>query len=222
MSLQTLSSRLDAVLDRLAKLELAAGVTPADALAHRQLSILDRLATLEAACGLAAAVTVAAPLAAVSAASRPASSPSDVPEVAGVDRSGSEVQQRLQAELLERGLTRHKFVRAPPEYYDRPLEFRWAADVCDYGMWMGRGCARDRSSALWISGEQLAGLCSPVAQCAAHDLSARHASTHAACPLISPPAHLPTCLQAGHCGCCEHPPPVQEHCDGEHKGTSLW
>ncbi|EFN50638.1 hypothetical protein CHLNCDRAFT_28906, partial [Chlorella variabilis] len=31
---------------------------------------------------------------------------------------------RLQAELLERGLARHKFVRAPPEYYDRPLEFR--------------------------------------------------------------------------------------------------
>jgi hypothetical protein len=41
-----------------------------------------------------------------------------------VDPGGSEVQRRLQAELLERGISRHKFVRAPPEYYDRPLEFR--------------------------------------------------------------------------------------------------
>lgn len=36
----------------------------------------------------------------------------------------SETQKRLAHELLERGIADHRFVRCPPEYYDRPLEFR--------------------------------------------------------------------------------------------------
>jgi hypothetical protein len=134
-----LSARLDAVLQRLAQLELAAGVVPQDALAHRQLAILDRLARLEAVAGVvgtaaagaaaakpkaAAAATPPPPPAAAARAPAPAAGLGSLPAVAAVDASSSEVQQRLQAELLERGLARHKFVRAPPEYYDRPLEFR--------------------------------------------------------------------------------------------------
>ncbi|KAL4439895.1 hypothetical protein ABPG75_002896 [Micractinium tetrahymenae] len=125
-SLDALNERLGAVLSRLAALELAAGVTPLDALAHRQQLILQRLARLEAACGLAPAAAsgpTAAPAAAAAAAAAPPPT-GELPVVAAVDRSGNEVQQRLQAELLERRITRHKFVRAPPEYYDRPLEFR--------------------------------------------------------------------------------------------------
>ncbi|KAI7842757.1 hypothetical protein COHA_003506 [Chlorella ohadii] len=125
-ALAALTSRLNTVLARLSQLELEVGVTPADAVAARQLAVLDRIARLEAACGLAAAATAPAlPLAAASPAPLPLSAGAALlPEVKEVDRSGSEVQQRLQAELLELGLTRHKFVRAPPEYYDRPLEFR--------------------------------------------------------------------------------------------------
>ena len=135
-SLAALSQRLDAVLQRLAQLELQAGLTPADALAARQLAILHRLQALEAAAGIASPAAAAAvlPASLPAALATPAAPPSAalpatwaLPEVAAVDASGSEVQQRLQAELLERGLRRHRFVRAPPEYYDRPLEFRWAS-----------------------------------------------------------------------------------------------
>ena len=114
-SLAALQQRLDAVCSRLSQLELAAGVTPADALQHRQLAILERLARLEAACGLAAAAPAAAAatpaVARAAALAAPAASDALAPEVTAVDRSGSEVQQRLQAELLERGLRRHRFVR---------------------------------------------------------------------------------------------------------------
>jgi hypothetical protein len=131
-----LLARLDAVLQRLAQLELAAGVAPEDALAHRQIAILDRLARLESAAAVvgtaaasvkstaAAAATPPPAAAAAARAPAPAAGPGSLPAVAAVDAGGSEVQQRLQAELLERGLARHKFVRAPPEYYDRDLEFR--------------------------------------------------------------------------------------------------
>ncbi len=112
-ALAALTSRLNTVLARLSQLELEVGVTPADAVAARQLAVLDRIARLEAACGLAAAATAPAlPLAAASPAPLPLSAGAALlPEVKEVDRSGSEVQQRLQAELLELGLTRHKFVR---------------------------------------------------------------------------------------------------------------
>ncbi|KAL4421214.1 hypothetical protein ABPG77_010089 [Micractinium sp. CCAP 211/92] len=124
-SLDALNARLQAVLSRLAALELAAGVTPAEALAHRQQLVLQRLARLEAACGLASTST-AAPAAAApaTAAAAVGTLAAGLHEVTAVDSSGSDVQQRLRKELLERGITRHKFVRAPPEYYDRPLEFR--------------------------------------------------------------------------------------------------
>lgn len=36
----------------------------------------------------------------------------------------SPVQIKLEQELVQKGLTNHLFIRAPPEYYDRPLEFR--------------------------------------------------------------------------------------------------
>jgi prolyl-tRNA editing enzyme YbaK/EbsC (Cys-tRNA(Pro) deacylase) len=36
----------------------------------------------------------------------------------------SPVQIRLEQELIQKGFTNHLFIRAPPEYYDRPLEFR--------------------------------------------------------------------------------------------------
>lgn len=113
-SLAALSSRLDAVLQRLSQLEIDLNVTPADALAARQLAVLDRLARLEAACGLAAAAAAAAPPApaAAAGAALPLSAGAALlPEVAEVDRSASEVQQRLQKELLQLGLRRHKFVR---------------------------------------------------------------------------------------------------------------
>lgn len=112
-NLAALTSRLDAVLARLSQLEQDVGVTPADALAARQLAVLDRIARLEAACGLAAAAVVPAlPAPAASPAALPLSAGAALlPEVKEVDRSGSEVQQRLQVELLELGLTRHKFVR---------------------------------------------------------------------------------------------------------------
>lgn len=71
----------------------------------------------------AAAVGTSLPAGAAAASAVAAASP-PVPAVTAVDPSGSEVQQRLQAELLQRGLVHHRFVQAPPEYYDRPLEFR--------------------------------------------------------------------------------------------------
>lgn len=129
-SLAELSARLEAVLARLSALEQAAGVTPADALAARQLAVLTRLDRLEAHCGVglraaAATAAAAAPAAAVASDAAPVDpAAGGLPEVAEVDPGGSEVQCRLQLELLKRGITRHKFVRAPPEYYDRPLEFR--------------------------------------------------------------------------------------------------
>lgn len=114
-SLDALNARLEAVLSRLAALELAAGVTPAEALAHRQQLVLQRLARLEAACGLASANT-AAPAAAAPATAAAAAGTlaAGLQEVTAVDSSGSDVQQRLQKELLERGITRHKFVRVRP------------------------------------------------------------------------------------------------------------
>ncbi len=90
------------------------GCTHPPAVAARQLAVLDRIARLEAGCGLAAAAAVAAPAPPAAAAS-PAALPLSagaalLPEVKEVNHSGSDVQQRLQAELLEFGLTRHKFV----------------------------------------------------------------------------------------------------------------
>lgn len=41
-----------------------------------------------------------------------------------IEAAASPVQQRLAAELVSKGLRNHRFVRAPAEYYDRPLEFR--------------------------------------------------------------------------------------------------
>lgn len=41
---------------------------------------------------------------------------------------GSEVQARLQNELISKGIKNFRFVRAPADYYDRPLEFRM--EVC--------------------------------------------------------------------------------------------
>lgn len=40
----------------------------------------------------------------------------------------SEVQLRLQNELIGKGIKSFRFIRAPPEYYDQPLEFRM--EVC--------------------------------------------------------------------------------------------
>lgn len=143
---QALLQRFSAVMDRLAALEKAAGVTEADALQHRQLAILDRLTRLEAACGLAsptAAATPASstqpkpqkprkqPTAAAAAPSSPApKAPQQPAKLAPVppeghpsltDPGASPTQRRLALELLERGIGNHRFVRCPPEYYDRPL-----------------------------------------------------------------------------------------------------
>lgn len=80
-----------------------------DALERRQRDIAARLARLEALAGAAAALQVAA-----------------LPAISDPDPGAGAVQLRLQAELLERGIPSHRFVRAPPEYYARPLEFRRA------------------------------------------------------------------------------------------------
>ncbi|KAL4853830.1 hypothetical protein ACK3TF_005207 [Chlorella vulgaris] len=107
-----LSRIYDDLAVRLAKMERAAGITPADALAGRQLAVLHRLSKIEAALQPSATASAAA------------AQPSCLPLVRAVDAGGSEVQRRLQAELLERGLARHVFCRAPPDYYSQPLEYR--------------------------------------------------------------------------------------------------
>ena len=162
--LAALSSRLEAVLQRLSQLEIELDVTLADALAARQLAVLDRLARLEAACGLAAAAAAAAPPApaAAAAAALPLSAGAALlPEVAEVDRSGSEVQQRLQAELLQLGLRRHKFVRVR-HARPRALHARHAGCVlCNYATansnvnaGCGPCCRRRQSTTIgrWSSG----------------------------------------------------------------------
>lgn len=142
--LSKLCLRLDRVLGRLEALEHWAGITPLEALRWRQVALLDRICELEAAFGIAAKPLSAsvpgpkpallsravAPAATAVAAQPPPPPPAaataapPMPAVTAVDVSGSAVQQRLQAELLERRLVHHRFVRAPGEYYDRPLEFR--------------------------------------------------------------------------------------------------
>lgn len=74
-----------------------------DALATRQQDILARIARLEATLGPS---TAAAAL------------------TTQVDADASPVHRRLQEELISKGILNHRFVRAPPDYYDRPLEFR--------------------------------------------------------------------------------------------------
>ncbi len=81
------------------------------ALETRQTALLARIAALESRLGAAPSDTSTTPTLPIPTSTLPIASP---------------VQARLEAELLERGLTAHRFVRAPPEYYDRPLEFRQA------------------------------------------------------------------------------------------------
>ena len=125
---QTLSSRLD-TLQKLDRLELASGVTPADALAQRQLGILQRLERLEAACGVqpgpphAAAHAGASPAAAqTAAAAAAAAAAEDGPA------DSSPVQARMAAQLRSRGVAPAdvRWVRCPVDYYQRPLEYRVA------------------------------------------------------------------------------------------------
>ena len=111
-----LLQRFDAILQRLAHLELA----------QRQIEVLQRLNAIESVMSPPPAATAATVAAATATATASASADCGlVPAiVTAVDPSGNAVQQRLQAELLQRGMARHRFVRAPPEYYERPLEFR--------------------------------------------------------------------------------------------------
>ena len=50
--------------------------------------------------------------------------PSARTAAACITPGAGEVQNRLERELIERGFKTFSFVRAPPEYYERPLEFR--------------------------------------------------------------------------------------------------
>lgn len=72
------------------------------ALEQRQMDILHRIALLEQRCGYNILP----------------------PDQANMSTVTSPIQQRLQQELIIRGINNHSFVRAPPEYYDSPLEFR--------------------------------------------------------------------------------------------------
>lgn len=91
------------------------------ALEQRQLAILTRLEDLERRLTAGGQNAASAPDGSSSAA------PSGgAPAPQATLPIESPVQQTLQKELLEKGITNHRFVRAPPEYYDRPLEFRQA------------------------------------------------------------------------------------------------
>lgn len=125
--LGALCARLDRVLARLGELEAAHGVSRDDALRWRQILVLDHISELESAVGIAqrplTGIAANKGEVMVAAAIVPACAP-PAPAVTGVDPTGSAIQQRLQKELLQRDLVHHRFVRAPPEYYDSPLEFR--------------------------------------------------------------------------------------------------
>ena len=85
------------------------GATPELALAQRQAAVLARVAACEAA--LAGAAPPALPTAAAAPSTSGVHDAGVETEVTAVDPTGGETQQRLQRELLERGITRHRFVR---------------------------------------------------------------------------------------------------------------
>ena len=83
------------------------------ALEQRQLAIIKRIEQLELRITLSSHPSNPAPQLPPS-----ATAPTSALPIA------SPIQARLQKELIQKGLVNHRFVRAPPEYYDRPLEFR--------------------------------------------------------------------------------------------------
>ena len=97
------------------------------ALEQRQLAILKRIEDLERRLGAAEQITPGAAPSASNSAPAPAIQTSvggGINPPKSTLPIESPVQQKLEKELVEKGITNHRFVRAPPEYYDRPLEFR--------------------------------------------------------------------------------------------------
>ncbi|GLI67325.1 hypothetical protein VaNZ11_011512 [Volvox africanus] len=112
-----LNTRFDAISSRLDELEkhaiFKAGLSARN-LRERQIAILKRIDKLMQALRLDLSPATSPP---------PASTPSLRPRPT-VTPDASPTQQRLEQELLDRGLSSFRFVRVPAEYYDRPLEFR--------------------------------------------------------------------------------------------------
>ena len=91
------------------------------ALEQRQASILKRIEDLERRVAMGGSVSGAAAAAAAAAAISSMSSVTTTLLPLEID---SPVQRKLQQELLNKGLANHRFVRAPPDYYANPLEYR--------------------------------------------------------------------------------------------------
>jgi prolyl-tRNA editing enzyme YbaK/EbsC (Cys-tRNA(Pro) deacylase) len=103
------------------------------ALQQRQLSILKRIEDLEQRFSSSGAAAIASKNSEGTKADQnrnnggndnPTSSAADNLPPRSTLPIASHVQIKLEQELTEKGLTNHQFIRAPPEYYDRPLEFR--------------------------------------------------------------------------------------------------
>lgn len=109
--LERLKERQQALLRRLQNL------SEAQCLAERQAAVLERVARLEKGRASCAPQEVAVPAAAAVAA-----------PPCGLQQPGegevSEVQARLTSILQGDGVASFRFVRAPPGYYEQPLEFR--------------------------------------------------------------------------------------------------
>ena len=115
-----LDERYASILHRLAILENAAVVSA------RFTAIESRLGALEQGNGAPVSSSGTIPDLQPSSACPPTSSPaSDLPaKQTEVTPDASPVQQRLERELIAKNFSTFKFVRAPSDYYDQPLEFR--------------------------------------------------------------------------------------------------
>jgi prolyl-tRNA editing enzyme YbaK/EbsC (Cys-tRNA(Pro) deacylase) len=94
--------------------------TAMKALKKRQEDILTRIEALER------RLNSSSPPAAKPAAATPAAAAPAPAAATFSDDDASAVQRRLHNELITKSIVNHRFVRAPPEYYDSPLEFRQA------------------------------------------------------------------------------------------------
>jgi hypothetical protein len=127
LTMESLMLRFDSIVSRMEALELSStGASPqAAALARRQAALLDRVAALEAALGVATPPAASGDgLSNQEEAAVPMDTAAEgIRDGKGDESSVSEVQRRLASELRSLGVA-HRFVRAPGDYYDRPLEFR--------------------------------------------------------------------------------------------------
>ncbi|KXZ54798.1 hypothetical protein GPECTOR_4g869 [Gonium pectorale] len=117
-----LAQRYDSILSRIAALEQHPAVREAAAsaaLRDRQVAILERIGRLAEAVGLD--LLGAQP---ASTPANPGPATTATTTSIAITPDASPTQQRLEAELIDRGLSFARFARVPPDYYDQPLEYR--------------------------------------------------------------------------------------------------